>query len=104
MENNKINNNHYLVENKNIKELIDSLIAEHKGADAFDIGNIIKYITRFKKKDGINDLIKARNYLDLLINRYSDPASNNNKTPELNQKEETSTERIVLNSVNKIIS
>tara|TARA_B100001939_G_scaffold33104_1_gene25740 strand:+ start:2013 stop:2219 length:207 start_codon:yes stop_codon:yes gene_type:complete len=30
-------------------------------------GNIIKYITRYKLKNGIEDLYKARKYLDLLI-------------------------------------
>lgn len=31
-------------------------------------GNIIKYITRYKEKNGIEDLIKARTYLEELIN------------------------------------
>lgn len=30
-------------------------------------GNIIKYICRYEKKNGIQDLKKARHYLDLLI-------------------------------------
>lgn len=30
-------------------------------------GNIIKYIVRYKKKGGIGDLLKARDYLDRLI-------------------------------------
>lgn len=30
-------------------------------------GNIVKYICRYKFKNGIEDLIKARNYLDQLI-------------------------------------
>lgn len=30
-------------------------------------GNIIKYISRWKNKDGIKDLLKARHYLDKLI-------------------------------------
>ena len=30
-------------------------------------GNIIKYITRYKYKDGVLDLKKARTYLDRLI-------------------------------------
>lgn len=32
-------------------------------------GNIIKYITRYKDKDGLNDLLKARAYLDRLIKK-----------------------------------
>lgn len=30
-------------------------------------GNIIKYITRWRRKDGLQDLLKAKHYLDKLI-------------------------------------
>jgi hypothetical protein len=30
-------------------------------------GNVIKYISRHRKKGGINDLRKARHYIDMLI-------------------------------------
>lgn len=30
-------------------------------------GNVLKYLTRWKKKNGIEDLRKARHYIDLLI-------------------------------------
>ena len=30
-------------------------------------GNVLKYLTRWKKKNGIEDLKKARHYIDLLI-------------------------------------
>lgn len=30
-------------------------------------GNVIKYVTRYKNKNGIADLKKARHYLDMLI-------------------------------------
>lgn len=30
-------------------------------------GNVIKYLTRWRKKNGIADLEKARHYIDLLI-------------------------------------
>jgi hypothetical protein len=32
-------------------------------------GNIVKYVTRYLNKDGIEDLIKAQRYLDKLIER-----------------------------------
>ena len=32
-------------------------------------GNIIKYVCRYKKKDGIKDLEKARDYLNYLIEK-----------------------------------
>jgi hypothetical protein len=30
-------------------------------------GNIIKYILRFKEKGGVSDLLKAKHYIELLI-------------------------------------
>lgn len=37
----------------------------------FTEGNIIKYIVRYKRKDGIKDLEKALTYLNRLIDRES---------------------------------
>ena len=41
-------------------------------------GNIIKYIVRYKKKNGSKDLYKAKDYLDRLIERVC----NNDDKPE----------------------
>ena len=30
-------------------------------------GNVIKYVTRYKDKNGLQDLQKARHYIDMLI-------------------------------------
>jgi len=30
-------------------------------------GNVIKYVTRYKDKNGVEDLQKAKHYIDLLI-------------------------------------
>ena len=30
--------------------------------------NVVKYVSRFRDKGGIEDLLKARHYIDLLIN------------------------------------
>jgi hypothetical protein len=48
-----------------------------KGMQPFDVidafgldfyeGNVIKYVIRWRKKDGVTDLRKARTYLDKLI-------------------------------------
>ena len=35
-------------------------------------GNIIKYVTRWRYKNGIEDLKKARHYLDFLIEHMED--------------------------------
>lgn len=45
-------------------KLMDLLIEKEV---PFAEGNIMKYIYRWRQKDGINDLYKARVYLDALI-------------------------------------
>ena len=35
-------------------------------------GNIIKYICRYKYKNGLDDLAKAMHYLQILMEEYSD--------------------------------
>lgn len=39
----------------------------HANGIGFFEGNVIKYVTRWKAKGGVEDLRKARHYLDLLI-------------------------------------
>ena len=36
---------------------------------SFSEGNVVKYISRYKRKNGLEDLIKARVYLDRVIAR-----------------------------------
>lgn len=43
---------------------IEYIFANNLG---FCEGNIIKYVTRYKEKNGIEDLEKSKHYLDLLI-------------------------------------
>lgn len=43
---------------------IEYILANDLG---FCEGNVIKYITRYKHKGGIEDLLKARQYIDFLI-------------------------------------
>ena len=33
-------------------------------------GSIIKYVCRYKDKNGLEDLLKAKDYLDRLISKY----------------------------------
>ena len=35
----------------------------------FDVGNVVKYVLRFDAKNGIEDLEKARRYIDMTIER-----------------------------------
>ena len=35
----------------------------------YNEGNVIKYVTRWRHKNGLEDLLKAKNYLDYLIQK-----------------------------------
>lgn len=48
--------------------VIEAFTAGLIGIEAVDTGNIIKYICRWKKKNGLQDLKKAKWYLEHLIN------------------------------------
>lgn len=39
----------------------------HANGLGFCEGNVIKYVTRWRDKNGVKDLEKARHYLDILI-------------------------------------
>lgn len=60
----KTNPGHY--RNKKI-EPIEFIEANNLG---FHEGNIIKYLTRYKEKDNIDDLLKAQWYIQRLIKIY----------------------------------
>ena len=47
-------------------EVIESITGEHYRG--YLVGNIIKYLTRYNLKNGLEDLEKAKWYLDELIN------------------------------------
>lgn len=48
-------------------DVIEAFTFDLKGIEAFDTGNAIKYICRWKNKNGIEDLKKANWYLNHLI-------------------------------------
>ncbi len=52
-----------------IKEAVKGLL----GIEAVCTANIIKYVWRWKFKNGVEDLHKARWYLDRLIDEVSNP-------------------------------
>ena len=39
----------------------------HRNGLGFIEGNVVKYVCRYRNKNGIEDLRKARHYLDMLI-------------------------------------
>lgn len=49
-------------------DVIEAFTDGLEGIEACDTGNIIKYMCRWKHKNGIQDLKKARWYLEHLIN------------------------------------
>ena len=57
----QVGGNHY----KNYKiQPVEFIIKNNIG---FVEGNIIKYVLRFKEKGGAEDLLKAKHYIELLI-------------------------------------
>lgn len=48
---------------------IEYILANKLG---FCEGNVIKYITRYKSKNGLEDLKKAKHYIDMLIENYTE--------------------------------
>lgn len=46
---------------------------------AFYIGNILKYLTRYKQKNGYEDLVKASTYMEALLQLNKD-----NWNPKIN--------------------
>lgn len=60
--------NHYQSETGlEVIDVIKAFTADLKGIEAVYTGNIIKYICRWNKKNGVEDLGKAKWYLDHLI-------------------------------------
>lgn len=49
-------------------QVIEAFTEGLEGIEAVDTANVIKYICRWKKKNGIQDLKKAQWYLTNLIN------------------------------------
>ena len=57
--------NHYAGKIEVIDYIRDKLTPE--GFTEYCCGNVLKYVSRWRKKDGIQDLKKARVYLDWMI-------------------------------------
>lgn len=48
-------------------DVIEAFTADLKGIEATDTGNVLKYMCRWKHKNGLQDLNKAKWYLEHLI-------------------------------------
>ncbi len=69
---NIISPNHYVSDNGiEVFDVQEAFIHELKVMSASYWCNVVKYILRFQKKNGVEDLKKARYYLDKLIEEES---------------------------------
>ena len=66
-----VNPDHYKKGKVECIDAIESATAELQGIDAVCVGNVIKYIWRFTRKNGVEDLKKAKWYLEKLIENKS---------------------------------
>lgn len=64
------NPSHYKQGKYETIEIIDDIIGNEYSA--YYVGNIVKYISRYKHKNGLEDLKKARWYLNRLIDRMEE--------------------------------
>ena len=60
---------HYILEGLGIevKDIIFEVTKDMKGSEAVCVGNILKYVMRARKKNGIEDYKKAYEYLGYLL-------------------------------------
>lgn len=75
--------NHYISHNGlEVIDVIDEFTYGLEGYEAIYTGNVIKYICRWKQKNGLEDLKKARWYLDRLIDRIDTDESDYHSVEE----------------------
>ena len=60
-------------------DCIESAVAELNGFEGFLAGNVIKYVFRFKRKNGKEDLQKAEWYLSKLMEVQEDNEQEDNE-------------------------
>ena len=69
--------NHY---NQGGIECIDAIkaaIVGKTGIEAFCVGNTIKYLWRYEEKNGVEDVNKAKWYIERLIKELEEPTKDN---------------------------
>ena len=72
MENKKFdiveNPSHYFKGGMWCEKAIQAITSNLTGFEAVCVANIVKYLWRYKTKNGLEDIRKARKYTDMLIN------------------------------------
>ena len=78
MNDNRINHPDYYNADNGMEtiDVIDTFTKNLNGIEAVDTGNILKYICRWKKKNGVEDLKKAQWYLSHLIQHETESHPN----------------------------
>lgn len=69
-----INPNHYLRGSIECIDAIESATVDKRGIEAVCTANIIKYLWRYEAKNGLEDVKKARWYLERLISHMEKPS------------------------------
>lgn len=68
---------HYQSDNGlEVIDVIEAFTNDLKGIEATDTGNILKYVCRWKHKNGLQDLEKAQWYLTHLIEKLKSTKEN----------------------------
>ncbi|QNO18975.1 DUF3310 domain-containing protein [Caproicibacterium amylolyticum] len=82
--------NHYNAGKVECIDAIESAVAHCNGFEGFCIGNAIKYLFRWKDKGGVQDLEKAKWYLDKVIpiEKQSEEAERKKRWKEIYEKGE----------------
>lgn len=62
-----IHPSHYNQNGMEVWDVINAFTKDLSGAEAFYAGNVIKYVLRWQHKNGIEDLEKAKVYIDKII-------------------------------------
>lgn len=65
---------HYTAGKYEVIDIIESIVnsMELKPFEGYMLGNTLKYLARFKHKNGLEDLKKAQEYLSMLIRDQED--------------------------------
>lgn len=67
-KNTQENANRYLTESgKQLYDVLKDDLLTPEQFEGFVLGNIYKYVKRYKHKNGVDDLQKARHYINILI-------------------------------------
>ena len=88
---------HYTYGRYEAIDVIEELTAGASGPEGFLLGNVLKYLWRYRRKNGLEDLQKAMWYLDRLVQRGSDTAASPEKaTGEAEEMDGTRADTAIL--------